>query len=609
MVARRISTATFARRVADHFEGETAEKIRAALDRPQIVDVLASLDGPRPLRQMLIACYQVFKSLVGQFHLARNIAVQPAKSLWYHPSKDDVKTFADDKLNPLLDAIPLVRALTYDTRTSSTKLRRSLAGGFTLQLLSFKTESDRHSRSARDIYVDEVHQLDEGGALDQISNRRGDYEKDFLEFLMSTGLTAGTDAEKRWSTCDQRTWYVRCPSCRRLHEPRFAHYAEDDETIIAGLRYEKHYLPDGQPDEAAIAATLYYDCPRCHAHLPDTDATRLAWSGTVSQPRGLYVAQNARAYAHSVGHTFNALSVRSWLGIVLKFERAHLARKHGDLEPLAKFIREELGGTWDPEFYLRRKVTRPILPYRMGEDWPGELVTNPLGSRFAQIDLQQDYYVLTIRMWGRGSSSRLRWAARPKSISEINDILSTHQVAKRHVFLDSRHDTTRARRIAAQMGWNTMQGDGRTEGTAPKNYLHSDGLRRIYDEEPKLLDAHIGTMLEGQGANAVEWLFSKQSALDRLHLLRTEQYAPDPTRPDHLEPLHACPEDTPDWYWEQAFRHYRKTSTGKNGDLIHTWYSPGNDHAEDTEAMGVVVATIAGLTGAETLPAPEPQTE
>ena len=39
-----------------------------------------------------------------------------------------------------------------------------------------------------------------------------------------------------------------------------------------------------------------------------------------------------------------------------------------------------------------------------------------------------------------------------------------------------------------------------------------------------------------------------------------------------------------------------------------TWYSGGNDHAEDFEAMGVVVATMAGLTGAETLPpTDEPQ--
>jgi phage terminase large subunit GpA-like protein len=601
-MTRRLSTSAFAGRTAAHLDPAAEAKIRDAFDRAQIVDIAATLDGPRPLKAMLIAPYQVFKSLLGQLHLARNAVVRPAKSLWYHPSTDDVKTFAEDKLNPIFDNHPVLRALTYAARSAATKLRRSLAGGFTLQLLSFKTESHRHSRSASDIYIDEVHQMDEPGALDQISARRGDFEKEYLEFLMSTGLTAGTDAEKRWATTDQRTWFVRCPACHRLHEPRFAHYADDGETIIAGIRYEKHYLPDGQPDEAAIAPTLHYDCPRCHARLPDTDATRRAWSGTRSAPRGLYVMQNSRAYAHSAGWTFHGLTVRSWLGIVLRFERAHLARRRGDLEPLAKCIREEFGGIFDPELYLRRKVTRPIAPYKMGADWPLEAITNPNGSRFATIDLQQDYYVLTIRMWGRGSASRLRWCALPKSVTEINELLSTHHVEKRHVYLDSRHDSQRARRLAAMMGWNTMQGDGRTEGTAPKSYLHADGLRRIYDEEAKILDAHIGTIHEGEGANVHEWLFSKQSALDRLHLLRTETYVPDLTRPEYTEPLHACPEDTPDWYWQQAFRHYRKTTTDKAGQPVHTWYSPGNDHAEDTEAMGVVVATMARLTGAETLP-------
>jgi hypothetical protein len=230
---------------------------------------------------------------------------------------------------------------------------------------------------------------------------------------------------------------------------------------------------------------------------------------------------------------------------------------------------------------------------------------HPLGSRFATIDVQQDYYVLGIRMWGKSSASRLRFVARPKSIPEIKDILKAHEVADRHVFMDSRHDSTSVRRRAAMAGWTTMQGDGRTDGTAPKSYLHTDGIRRIYDEEPKNLDAHIGTITEGQGANVMEWLFSKQSALDRLHLLRTETFTPDPTRADYTEPLHACPEDTPEWYWKQAFSHRRKTLTNRDGSLTQIWFGGHDDHAEDVEAMGVVVATMAGLTGTETLPVEE----
>lgn len=112
-------------------------------------------------------------------------------------------------------------------------------------------------------------------------------------------------------------------------------------------------------------------------------------------------------------------------------------------------------------------------------------------------------------------------------------------------------------------------------------------------------------MKEGQGANALEWLFSKQAALDRLHLLRTETFAPDNLNPDNMEPLHACPTDTPEWYWKQAFAHRRKTLTNRDGSLTQIWFGAHEDHAEDCEAMGVVVATMAGLTGAESLPQPE----
>lgn len=601
-MTRRISTYAFAQLAAEHLDDASAKKVRDALARPQIVDILHTLDGPRPLRAFILACYQVFKSLVGQLHLARNLVVAPGKALWYHPTKADAETFAEDKLNPLLDAQPLIRALAFDTRGSSTKLRRSLAGGATLQLLSFTTERDRHSRSARDLYIDEVHQVEEPGTLHQIRARHGDFSSEFLELFMSTGLTVNTDAAAEWATTDQRVWHCRCPACHKLFEPRFAHYAEDGQTIVAGLRWERHYLDNGLPDERAIAPTVRYECPRCHASHPDTEATRLAFSGTAAHPRGLYVITNPSAYARSPGWTFSALSIRAWLPLILRFEKAQLALQRGEYEPMAKFIREELAGIWDPELYLRRQATRPVSAYKMGEDWPLEDRAHPLGSRFCTIDAQQDYYVLVIRMWGRRSASRLRFCARPKSVTEINEILAAHSVQPRHVFIDSRHDTTRIRRLAALMGWNCMQGDGRTEGTAPKNYLHSDGLRRIYDEEPKLLDSAIGTLDEGQGRIVHEWLFSKQSALDRLHLLRTERYAPNPLEPDRLEPLHACPEDTPDWYWQQAFRHYRKTTTNRDGSLTTTWYSSGGDHAEDCEACGVVVATMAGLTGAESMP-------
>lgn len=597
---KRISTATFAARAAARLDG--GEKLAEALQRPMVTEVLQVLDGPRPIKCILIGPYQVLKSALGQLHLARNQVVNPGPVLWYNPTDDASKEFSDQKLSLLLDGQWSIRGLAYADKNKVTKLKRNIAGPSSLLLLSSGTEADRHAKTARDVYIDEVHQIDEPGAIGQIRNRHGDYPYDYLEFMMSTGLVAGTEAHTEWMTTDQRTWHCRCPLCEAYFEPRFAYYSEDGQAVIAGLRYEKHFLENGLPNERAIAASLHYECPHCHGKSPDTPASRLAMSGTAENPRGKYIPMNPNGQFNSVGFTFHGIAVRPWLGIVMRFEKAHLARKRGDMSELAKCIMEEFAGIWDPELYLRRVVTRPIAPYKMGDDWEYEDRAHPFGSRFCKIDVQQDYYILTIRMWGKASASRLRWCARPKSITEIRDILKAHSVEDRHVFMDSRHDSTRIRRIAALNNWNTMQGDGRTDGTAPKSYLHSDGLRRIYDEEPKILDAHIGTLAEGQGSNAMEWLFSKQSALDRLHLLRTETYAPNPLLPDSIEPLHACPTDTPEWYWKQAFAHRRKTLTHKDGSLTQIWFGSHEDHAEDTEAMGVVVATMAGLTGAESMP-------
>jgi hypothetical protein len=298
-MTRRISTAAFATRAASRM-GEAGNKLAEALHSPQIADVLATLDGPRPLKAMLLGPVQVFKSAVGQLHMARNMAVRPERALWYNITEDDSKDFAGQKLNPLLEAQPIIAGLSSKDRAKAATLRRNLVNGASVLLLSSSKERDRHSKTARDIYVDEVHQIDQPGAIAQIRNRHGAFPKDFLEFYMSTGLIADTEADLEWNSTDKRIWHVRCPECNKLFEHRFAYYSEDGQAIIAGIRYEKHYLDDGMPNERLIKASLHYECPHCHAHLPDTDQTRLALSGTKDKPHGLYVCTNENAESHCV---------------------------------------------------------------------------------------------------------------------------------------------------------------------------------------------------------------------------------------------------------------------------------------------------------------------
>lgn len=599
-MSRRLSTYAFGRSAAALLD--TGPKLLEALDLPMIVDPLATMDAHDQARFFLLAPFQTFKSLVGQLRLLRNHRVRPRPALWYAPTGDFAKDFADLKLNPLIDALPDLVALHFDTgirgsldRNRASKSSRRLTGGASHLLLSAGTERDRHGKTACDLYLDEVH-LYEPGAIAQISNRRGAYPDEFTETYMSTGLTGGTEAAELWRDTDQRTWHCRCPACERLFEPRFAHYGPPDPTaagkpaIIGGLRYTRAFRADGHPDEAVIAASLVYECPHCHATYPDTHGTRVAFSGTAAAPRGLYVATAPSPAARTFGWTFTGIATRPWLPIVKRFELAHLARSRGDLEELGKWVREEMAGIWIAHEHVREQKLRPTGGYKLGDPWPGE-DSDPDGHpyRIATVDVQQDWFRLVIRAWNRRSQSRLIWADTVTTPGRIKDLCDAHRVLPSRTVLDRRHKPSVVRMLCAQFGWRSLQGE------TDRDYLHPDGIRRIISQ-PAYIDPFLGTAHQGH-AIVVENNFAKWTALDRLDLLRR-------LTTNAGEPLFSAADDSPEWYFKELDA-YSRIPKFKNGEEFWEWQAHGPDHSADCEIMGIAVASALSLTGSESLtPAP-----
>lgn len=587
---RKLSTLEFGRLLASCIPNGT--KISEALDLPMVRDILDTMDRHQGARFFLLFPPQVFKTLIGQLFLLRNHAVCPGPVGWYALTEKFAKEFADTKLNNVVEAAPVVRALTVPgDRTKNAKLLRMLAGGASHSILTAGAEPDRHGKSFRDIYRDETH-FYEPGWLAQISNRRGSYPEDFREVDMTTGLNARTDAANLWNAGDRRTWHWRCPKCQRLHEPRFSIEHETTGERIGGLIYKREMGEDGLPSEPGIAASLRYQCPHCRVQFADTHGTRAAHNGTADRPRGIYIAQNATPAERTFGWTCHGIALRRWLPMVMRFELAQLARQRGDLEPLGKCVREEFAGVWDPEKYMRpeqhSRFQHPT-PYKMGEPWAGE-IKDPRGRpmRAATIDVQQDGFYLVIRKWGRWSQSRLHFTAFCMSAAEIALHCQTHEVPPERVFFDGRYDAQRVRTICARMNWRVLMGDREM-----RDYEHDDGIRRMF-AKPRLVDAFTGTVHQGRtDSSVVEVIFSKNAALDRLHLLRSD----DSKAPDG-SPLWTAASDAPDWYFKQINAHFRR----QEGDKM-VWHGQKDDHAGDCEAEQIAFATMAELTGAETLTA------
>lgn len=573
--------------------------IAAALDRAQMRDILDTIDAHRASIFVIRTVPQVFKTLIGQLRAMRCRQVEPRPTLWYRESIDTLKGFAAEKFNPLFDACAPLPPLLFRDRNRRTTLHTSFPDGTYTALLSAGVDGNRQSKTACDIYLDEPW-LYGPGWIGQIQKRHDAYPYDFREIDMSTGATADTEADQRWSACDQRTWHCRCPNkdCDKLFFPARTHKHPTTGAFLGGLVYQTLLTADGKPDKAAISASVVYQCPHCGSRHPNTDATRLAFSGTARAPRGAYVVLNPAAAPRHFGWHIHHIALKDWAPLAVKMVESELARSRGDYSVLEEIVRLYDAGTWDPALYHRpEKFSRypHPTPYKLRELWADE-ITDAAGRpmRTATVDVQLDYYVLVIRKWGRFSASRLHFVAICYSPGEIARICQEELVPPVRVAFDTRHDSQRVRTVCARMGWRTMMGD-----KAERDYPHPDGIRRIY-QEVKDVDAFTGTVHQGASGSTVrETLFSKNSALNRLDALRSdESKAPDGS------PLWTAAEDAPDWYFRQINAHYRKRVDNADGSHHYVWHGQKDDHAGDCEAMAVVMATALGLTGKETLTPP-----
>jgi hypothetical protein len=592
---RRLSTLTFARRACARLDH--GAKLREALDLALAADILETMDAHDGARFFILGCYQSLKSALGQLRLARNHWIRPRPAGWYAPTIDFAKKFADEKLNPLLEAIYTAKDSDYtNIALKQSKLYWKFTSG-SHHILSANTENDRTGATYCDLYFDEPH-LYEPGWIKQASNRRGAYPEEFTETFMSTGLTlgdgaTGSEAAAIWAETDQRTWHVRCPTCKKYYEPKYTHREKEDDPespIIGGLVYQRAFLESGLPDQTAIAASLVYQCPRCRVcRLQDHHGSRMELSGTASRPTGIYVSRNATPAPRTFGWTFNAIAIRPWLPIVIGFELAQLARKRGDLEPLGRWIREEMAGVWEPEKYLRTKRARPLgkTHYQLGTDWPDEAVDyQGRPTRALTCDVQRDRFIYVIRMWARDGRSRLRAHGIVTSPGAIRDLAKEHGVIPDRVYLDGRHDGQYVKKVAALQGWRVLMGE------KDKDYYHQEtGLRRIFSSG-RDEDAFSGT-IHGRAVAKV-FMFSKQAALSRLQILRTTE---TPTG----DLMWTVAEDAHEWYLKEIDAHYRKKYTTKEGQEYWQWEGFHDDHAGDCEAMQVVFASMAGLIGSESL--------
>lgn len=557
---------------------------------PWLKEIAETIDSVRGGAFMLKFPPQVFKSLFGQLHLARCVAVEPCPSLWYAVTGAEAGTFSDSKLSRLLETCPPIqrkRFIDPDNRGGKTIFKQP---DMVFEMLGADNQNHRNSKSARNIYLDESWQY-EPGALAEIFKRSLSYETSRRLIMMTTGPSAEDETDVEWEKSTKSEWRCVCPTCDALVPLVFGE-AEDDH----GIKWESNENtrePNGRWKVQSAAKTTEWVCPACKGrHRYSVQLQR-----RMNDPKrgAKYVQTNPTPSKNCFGWTAESVVFRNWESIVEEWLTACNAKKLGSMEGVEEFIRKNRVRSWDPSRFLKQNRTIPFGDYNMGDPWP-DVGTDENGHEmvFMTCDVQKDHFWVVIRAWSNKpatwAQSRLVHFQKAHSVGELEDIRKRFKVQSHHVTMDCKWNDQAVYQWCHKYGYIAFAGiDVRSN-----SFLHSDGVRRIYDE-PRMMDAFAGKAEAGH-AFSVRIQFSSIAGKFRLEMTRQ-------SRDTAGKPAWTVARDAPEEYLKQAFAEIMVRKRNPKGGWRTEFkdITNGENHAFDMESVQCVVASIKGILGAEAL--------
>lgn len=351
----------------------SAEGGRWRTDRaPYQRGIMDAISDPTVQRVAWMAPSQVGKSEILLNTIGFFIDQDPSPMLMVRPSIDDARDFSEDRIRPLLDASPRLKAKveqpTGRREAGNKMLRKAFPGGH-LTLVGANSPTGLASRPIRVVLFDEVDKYppsagDKGDPVYLASNRTKTFWNRKLLLVTTPGVKGASRIEKEWSESDQRRFYVPCPDCGHKQHLRWGQVVFDDAA---------------------------YCCESCASLIPET---KKAWM----LDRGEWVAENPGGSFPGFHLTSLYSPWTTWKELVAKFL---VAKKAPDT--LRVFVNEDLAELWDPQD--GEGIDADALASRR-EQYPAE-VPNAVGILTAAVDVQGDRLEFQVKGWGAGQESWL----------------------------------------------------------------------------------------------------------------------------------------------------------------------------------------------------------
>lgn len=342
---------------------------------PYAQEIMACLSDDHPAQRIVfMKSSQVAGTEIGLNWIGWFIDTQKAPMMCVQPTTEMTARFSKQRLEPMIDASPRLRAKIPPARSrdSGNTIELKEYPGGVIILAGANSSASLRSMPARYLFLDEVdaYPYDLAGEGDPISlaeARTSTFPRRKLFLCSTPTIESLSRIHKEWLASDQRRYHVPCPHC---HE-------------VQPLTWDHLHWPDGQPHEAQ------YACDHCGALIPE-----------YHKPAMLARGQWRAAYPDRPipGFHLNALYSPLGLGLTWGELAAEWERKKLDPAQQKTFINTRLGECFaDPD----EKLDWEELKARAG----GYAIrTIPPGCLFltAGVDVQKDRFAVLMLGWGRG---------------------------------------------------------------------------------------------------------------------------------------------------------------------------------------------------------------
>ena len=500
---------------------------------------------------------------------------RPCPMLLVQPADSDAQEFSKDKLDPVVDATPVLRRAVKEkakgkgANRTDTVLVKYFAGGF-LRMTGAVSPKGLRRTSVRIVCFDEVDGYEVGGAGNEgdqlaLGRKRTETFWDWKLVLGSTPVLKATSRIYReFQKSDQRHYHVPCPHCSdAAGEPAGWQKLEwGGADTPFGIKFE--YTKEAGR-RVLTPGSVYYLCRHCAGVIDERSKF-----GMVSQ--GRWIAENPGSEVP--GFHINAL-ISPFPGAGWEKLAQEWLDAQGDVSLLQTFWNLVLGLPWETP---GEKVDADSLASRRHPYGDGVEVPAGAGVLVAAVDVQGKWLEVKVKGYGRGEESWLVHHERLDGEPGHEEVWRKLEALR---VREWQHEGGAKMRISTMLidtgGHNA---DEVHQYVKPREHL---GVRAIKgsSEAGKPIIARVSKQSEKRGTRLVH--IGTDGAKDTIYArLRLAEAGP---RYMHF----------PDWVGDEYFRQLTAETAAmvrKGKQMVRKWLKP--DHRRN-EALDLEVYCLAGL--------------